>query len=91
MDFCIDGVRNNIVEYNAVAETEGPHNPSLNAFYFESTPLLTELGAIRDLSPESARLVYVFYCRFRSHNFTIILPLFFCPSRDLNILIYSAI
>lgn len=55
MDFCVDGEKNSIVEYNAKAETEGPHNPTLNGFYFEETALSSELHAIRDLSPETAR------------------------------------
>lgn len=44
MDFCVDGVNNSIVEYNAEAESEGPHNPDLNAFFFKETLLATEKG-----------------------------------------------
>ena len=55
MDFCIDGSRNSVVEYNAEAETEGPHNPTLNGFFFKETPMVSELAAVRDLSPETAR------------------------------------
>jgi Cu2+-containing amine oxidase len=59
MDFCVDGEMNSIVEYNAKAETEGPHNPTLNGFYFEETSLDSELQAIRDLSPETARFEWL--------------------------------
>ena len=55
VDFCVDGQRNSIVEYNAKAESEGPHNPTLNGFYFEEKILESELMAVRDLSPETAR------------------------------------
>ena len=55
IDFCVDGQQNSIVEYNAKAESEGPHNPTLNGFYFEEKILESELMAIRDLSPETAR------------------------------------
>ena len=55
MDFCVDGELNSIVEYNAKADTEGPHNPTLNGFFFEETVLESEKKAIRDLSPETAR------------------------------------
>lgn len=55
MDFCVDGELNSVVEYNAKADTEGPHNPTLNGFFFEETVLESEKKAIRDLSPETAR------------------------------------
>ena len=67
MDFCVDGVKNSIVEYNAEAETEGPHNPTLNGFFFKETPLLSELAAVRDLSPETARYCCLFFsCRIHT-------------------------
>lgn len=62
MDFCVDGEKNSIVEYNAKAETEGPHNPTLNGFYFEETVLESELQAVRDLSPETARFSVLCCC-----------------------------
>jgi primary-amine oxidase len=55
MDFCVDGQQNSIIEYNAKAESDGPHNPTLNGFYFEEKILESELMAVRDLSPETAR------------------------------------
>ena len=61
MDFIIDGIENSVVEYNARAETEGPHNPTLNGFYFEETYLESELKAVRDLSPETARYIFFKY------------------------------
>lgn len=64
MDFCVDGVKNSIVEYNAEAETEGPHNPTLNGFFFKETPLVSELAAVRDLSPETARYRYILLVAF---------------------------
>ena len=64
MDFCVDGVKNSIVEYNAEAETEGPHNPTLNGFFFKETPLVSELVAVRDLSPETARYRYILLVAF---------------------------
>ena len=48
MDFAVDGTQNRFVEYNAKKETLGPHNPTGNAFYFESEVLQTEKEAIRD-------------------------------------------
>lgn len=57
MDFCVDGQQNSIIEYNAKAESEGPHNPTLNGFYFEEKILESELMAVRELSPETARWV----------------------------------
>ena len=66
MDFIIDGVNNNIVEYNAKTETEGEHNPTLNGFYFEETVLESELKAIRDLSPQTARYGTILYQRIIS-------------------------
>lgn len=55
IDFCVDGQHNSIVEYNAKAESEDSHNPTLNGFYFEEKILESELMAVRDLSPETAR------------------------------------
>jgi Cu2+-containing amine oxidase len=34
---------NHISEFNVKKETEGPHNPSDNAFYYEETLLDSEL------------------------------------------------
>ena len=41
-DFAVDGLVNYISEFNAVTETEGPHNPSGNAFYYEENLLDSE-------------------------------------------------
>ena len=41
-DFAVDGLVNHISELNAVVESEGEHNPSNNAFYYEETPLESE-------------------------------------------------
>ena len=41
-DFAVDGLVNHISEFNAVVESEGEHNPSNNAFYYEETPLDSE-------------------------------------------------
>ena len=38
----MDGLVNHISEFNAVVESEGEHNPSNNAFYYEETPLESE-------------------------------------------------
>ena len=60
MEFAVDGSNNSICEYNAIAESEGTHNPTLNAFYFIDKLLTTEEEAIRDCSPETARFWKVF-------------------------------
>ena len=41
-DFAVDGLVNHISEFNAVTETEGPHNPSGNAFYYVENLLDSE-------------------------------------------------
>ena len=38
----MDGLVNHISEFNAVVESEGEHNPSNNAFYYEETVLDSE-------------------------------------------------
>ena len=38
----MDGLVNHISELNAVVESEGEHNPSNNAFYYEETVLDSE-------------------------------------------------
>lgn len=55
LDFDIDGCANSIYEVNTEAETAGPHNPMLNAFYAVSTPLPTEQAAQRLIDPFKAR------------------------------------
>eukprot|EP01035_Chromulina_nebulosa_P027523 gene27523-36215_t len=60
MDFAVDGLVNHISEFNAVVESEGEHNPSNNAFYYEETPLDSEQKAIRDCSPETGRYWKIF-------------------------------
>ena len=37
------------------SQEEGPHNPKLNAFYYEETVLQSELDAVRDCCHETAR------------------------------------
>lgn len=53
MDFVVDGTNNRVIELNAERETEGSHNPTLNAFFFTEKLLETELGT--DCNPASAR------------------------------------
>ena len=55
MDTVIDGTENRVVEMNVEAETEGPHNPTGNAFFFTEKLLKTEDEAARDCCPETAR------------------------------------
>lgn len=55
VDFTIDGTANQVVELEARRDDEGPHNETLNAFFFEERILGSELDAVRDLCPEKAR------------------------------------
>ena len=43
------------VRCHARADDEGPHNPTLNGFFFEATVLATERAAVRDCAPALAR------------------------------------
>ncbi|CAB9504755.1 Copper methylamine oxidase [Seminavis robusta] len=53
LDMSVDGDENTVVECNTVAVPMGKDNPYGNAFYVESTPLVTEGGRYRN--PDSER------------------------------------
>ncbi|CAN6198761.1 unnamed protein product [Urochloa humidicola] len=59
MDMAIDCVHNEtsnqVVEVNVRVESTGPHNLHSNAFYAEEKLLKSELQAMRDCDPSSAR------------------------------------
>jgi primary-amine oxidase len=55
LDFDVDGASNTLEEVNTKSEPAGPNNPSLGAFFAETTPLTKESQARRSTNPASAR------------------------------------
>jgi primary-amine oxidase len=55
IDPIIDGVKNSVVEMNAVTEDESDENPLCNAFYFQGNRLKNESDAQRECCPDSCR------------------------------------
>jgi primary-amine oxidase len=55
LDVSVDGEENSLQEVNTRSQPDGPDNPFKSAFYTETTPLLNETAAQRDVHPLSAR------------------------------------
>jgi len=56
LDPAVDGAANTAVEMNvSVDQEQSPRNPYANAFWYESTPLVTELQAERQCNSEGGR------------------------------------
>ncbi|MDQ6603019.1 MAG: primary-amine oxidase [Chloroflexota bacterium] len=55
LDMTVDGPANSVYEVHTVAEPPGPENPHGNAFYAQSTLLMTEREAQQSVDPLNAR------------------------------------
>lgn len=64
-----------VVEVNAKVESAGTHNVHNNAFYAEEKLLKSELQAMRDCDPSSARH-WIVRALFSCFNFLLCIPIY---------------